>query len=128
MAALSDKERAELGPRIRERRESLYGTKRAAYQDAHINPSTWDRVEAGEPVRDDILRRVVRTLWPDTDGDWRRIPSLGVVDNPTEVDHRIEGAEPDDDVSPELRALIRATIEEVLRAEHSGDDAARRNA
>lgn len=108
MASLTSKDRGDLALRIRERRESIYGTKRAAYQDAKVNPTTWDRAEMGEPVRDDIMRRIVRLLWPASDGDWRRIDDATRDDNDNG----------DGEVSPELRAVIRQTVREVLAAEH----------
>lgn len=71
--AMTDAERIELGERIRRQREVAFGTKRAAYQEAGVNAATWDRAEAGESIRGDRLRSIVRTLWPDTLGDWTAI-------------------------------------------------------
>jgi hypothetical protein len=68
--SINDAERADLGERIRTQRERLFGTKKAAYQAADVNSATWDKAEAGESVRGDLLRRIVRTLWPETEGDW----------------------------------------------------------
>ena len=70
---MTDRDRVALGGLIRSRRERDFGTKRAAYAAAEVNAATWDRAESGEPVRPDRLRRIVRLLWPETQGDWTLI-------------------------------------------------------
>lgn len=75
--SISDAERVDLGERIKARRERLFGTKKAAYQAAEVNAATWDKAEAGESVRGDLLRRIVRELWPETEGDWTLIGQEG---------------------------------------------------
>jgi hypothetical protein len=72
---ISEEVRTQIGERIQRRRQAKYGTKRAAYSDAGVNPTTWDRIEQGLPVREDRLRAAVKLLWPETEGDWRRIPA-----------------------------------------------------
>lgn len=71
--SISEADRAALGEKIRRQRERQYGTKKAAYQAAEVNAATWDKAEAGESVRGDLLRRIVRTLWPETEGDWTMV-------------------------------------------------------
>ena len=100
----NQKQRVKLGKQIQDRRESRFGTRRAAYRAAHLNQATWNRAEVGLPVRTDILRVIVRTLWPDTDGDWRRIPKDGADDGP----------DPTEGLDPEVLRVIRATVREVL--------------
>ena len=74
--AMSDAERAELGDRIRKQRERKFGTKKAAYQEAGVNAGTWDKAEAGESIRGDRLRNIVRILWPESEGDWTAIDEV----------------------------------------------------
>ena len=63
----------ELARRIESRRIQVFGSKIAAYRAAGLAPPTWDRIEAGEPVRPDRLAAAVRVLWPETQGDYRLI-------------------------------------------------------
>lgn len=75
---MTERERHALAGYVRERRRSQFGTKSAAYRAARINSATWDRIEAGQPVREDRLLSAIKTLWPDGDGDWRTViePSI----------------------------------------------------
>lgn len=68
-------ERARLAARIAERADALFDYKSDAYRAAGVNPATWDKVIAGDEVRASTLRKVVRTLWPESNGDWRKIPA-----------------------------------------------------
>ncbi|TAJ21824.1 MAG: hypothetical protein EPO65_00555 [Dehalococcoidia bacterium] len=70
---MSEQDRADLGAAIKRQRERLYGTKKAAYVAAEVNQHTWEKAERGEALRGDRLRRIVRTLWPETEGDWTLI-------------------------------------------------------
>jgi hypothetical protein len=83
---ISEEVRTQIGERIQRRRQAKYGTKRAAYSDAAVNPTTWDRIEQGLPVREDRLRAAVKLLWPETEGDWRRIPAPSTQPEPNEAD------------------------------------------
>lgn len=73
LVAIDAADRARLGDLIKTRRERKHGTKKAAYQAAGVNAATWDKAEAGESVRPDLLRKIVRDLWPETEGDWEEI-------------------------------------------------------
>ena len=70
---ITDSERTLLAGRIQAERMRQFGSKSAAYQTAGLNSATWDRIEAGQVVRDDRLIAAVRTLWPSSGGDWRKI-------------------------------------------------------
>lgn len=69
----NDIDRAALGRKIEAQRLRVFGTRAAAYRAAGVNPMTWSRLEAGEPVRADRLAAAVKALWPRTGGDWRLI-------------------------------------------------------
>jgi hypothetical protein len=104
--SISDSERASLGEQIRRQRERQYGTKKAAYQAAEVNAATWDKAELGEPVRGDLLRRIVRTLWPETEGDWTLIGAAPNV--PPSLEDRVA----------ELERLIRQLAGEPPQPPH----------
>ena len=99
---MSENERADLGEQIRNARERIYGTKLAAYTAADVNAATWSKAEAGDPIRGDLLRKIVRTLWPESQGDWTRIGSVGG-----------EGQAGDYVASPGDRAVIALTEEQL---------------
>lgn len=69
VSPVNESERKQLGELIASQRKTQYGTKSAAYKEASVNAATWDRAEAGETVREDKLRSIVRLLWPSTNGD-----------------------------------------------------------
>jgi hypothetical protein len=93
LVAIDAADRARLGDLIQTRRERKHGTKKAAYQAAGVNAATWDKAEAGESVRPDLLRKIVRNLWPETEGDWQEVvhgPQVGdpsMADLKERVDH-----------------------------------------
>lgn len=99
---MSENERTQLGEQIRNARERIYGTKLAAYTAADVNAATWSKAEAGDPIRGDLLRKIVRTLWPESQGDWTRIGSVGG-----------EGQAGDYVASPGDRAAITLTEEQL---------------
>lgn len=77
---MTDEQRKFIGDRATDIRITRYGTKMAAYQAAGVNSATWDRIEKGEPVREDRLIAVVKTLWPDTGGQWQKVPGIDSTD------------------------------------------------
>lgn len=113
---ITDDEQVELGHLIRRERERKYGTKRAAYVTAGVNAGTWDRAESGELVRADILRKIVRTLWPESEGDWTKVVGApeqdpGYVSSPGA---RIESGVSNEQVLAAIEAMradIRAMLE-----------------
>lgn len=72
--SISDTQRAEIGARVKARRPRVYDRKKDAYNAADVHPDTWNKVEDGLSVSDISMRKVVRTLWPETDGEWQKIP------------------------------------------------------
>ena len=99
-----------LGERIEGERRRQYGTKKAAYTAADVNPATWDKAEAGEAhtLRDDRLARIVRTLWPESDGDWRRVMSVGGgVDDRREQEDTLLFQRPEGLTDDQWAALLR---------------------
>lgn len=75
---ISSDERAALAALVTSERVRQHGTRSGAYRAAGLNATTWQRIEDGLPVRQDRLVAAVRTLWPESGGDWRRI---GVSDD-----------------------------------------------
>lgn len=105
---MSDEERVRLGRLIATRRKSKFGTARAAYEAAGVNSGTWQKAEKGASIREDRMVAIVRLLWPETDGDWTLVPSVGPT---AQADHqyvsssaseRVEGGKQDAEV---LRAI-----------------------
>jgi len=112
---MNEAERTVLGAQIQRRREQAFETKRAAYAAAGVNPATWDRAEAGEPVRPDRLRRIVRLLWPESEGDWGRIGAAtpaSDADRVAELERQV--------------AVLRAQLDLVARAADVPRDALER--
>lgn len=72
---MSDDERRSIAGRVRMQRQKMFGTKSDAYKAANLNSATWDRIEAGLPVREDRLIAALKALWPKSDGDWTAINS-----------------------------------------------------
>lgn len=105
---MSEKERALLGSLVERERSRRFGTKRAAYIKAEVNAATWDKVEAGGPVRGDRLRLIVRALWPETDGDWTQLREMRP--DAAWPSEQLEVAADYDDVAD---ALARATPEQL---------------
>lgn len=70
---MNDEERAALAALVTSERVRQYGTRSAAYRAAGLNAMTWQKIEDGQPVREDRRAAAVRTLWPESGGDWRRV-------------------------------------------------------
>lgn len=97
---MNEAQRASIGERVAAERRAQFATKSAAYRAARLNAATWDRIESGLPVREDRLIAAIRTLWPPSGGDWRRIgPQLQQYDGP----------------QPERRPYVPPTLGEQLR-------------
>jgi hypothetical protein len=69
---MSDEEdRGRLAIYVRRRRRELYGTVESALRESKINRATWQRIEAGDTVRDDKLAAAEKALgWQPGDA-WR---------------------------------------------------------
>lgn len=67
---MTDEQRTILGGMVEAARRSRYGSKSAAYTRAGVNAATWDRIESGQPVREDRPVAAINLLWPEADGNW----------------------------------------------------------
>jgi hypothetical protein len=71
---MTEMQRRDFAERVERERIYKFGdNKKAAYTKAGVNSGTWDRLEAGLPVAPRTLSTVCRNLWPDSEGDWRRL-------------------------------------------------------
>jgi hypothetical protein len=67
-------QREDLKERLEDIVRRRYGGKKiGAYKDADVNPATWARAEQGLTIKPASLVAIVRTMWPETGGDWRKI-------------------------------------------------------
>jgi hypothetical protein len=71
--APTEDQRRDLAQRIQALRIQRFATKKDAYNEAQVNAATWTSAEAGNSLRPDRLRAIVKLLWPETGGDWRLI-------------------------------------------------------
>lgn len=76
MAEMTPEQRLRLATAARRERLAQFGTKLAAYREAGINSATWDRIEAAETVKEHTLVQAIKLLWPNTSGDWTRVPGV----------------------------------------------------
>lgn len=72
---LTDEIRAKIAAMIRAARREKFGTKSAAYRQAGVNAATWDNAEAGLSLREDTFAAVLKTLWPESGGNWESVIS-----------------------------------------------------
>lgn len=70
---MAESERKSVAGRVRMQRQAMFGTKSDAYKAAGLNPATWDRLEAGLPIREDRLIAALKVLFPQSGGDWTAI-------------------------------------------------------
>lgn len=115
---LTQEQRDDLAERLERIRISRYGGNRqAAYTDARVNANTWKSAELGRRIAERSLIAIVRKMWPETDGDWRKLdpPLGGEPDREAEV--KSWG------LHPEAEAKILA----VLKADRADRDAERRS-
>ena len=73
---MTEADRALIAQRVQAQRSVQFGTRSAAYRAAGLNSGTWGRIEAGLVVREDRMIAAVKTLWPSTGGDWRKVPDV----------------------------------------------------
>lgn len=85
----------------------MFGTKKAAYNKAGVNPGTWDKAEAGQLVRGDRLRQIVAVLWPSSEGDWQAIPPVGGRAYVAAPGPRVDGAIGDDEAIRAIEQMQR---------------------
>ncbi|KNX38059.1 hypothetical protein [Luteipulveratus halotolerans] len=80
---MNQTDRERIAQRVKDQRTAKYGTKSGAYQAAGLNAATWDRIESGQSVREDRLVAALKTLWPDSGGNWRKVPgALSIGEGP----------------------------------------------
>lgn len=131
VCAVNEEERLKLAERlVAERNDRFKGSKKAAYTAAGVNSATWDRAEAGQSIKEHSRVAIVRALWPESGGDWTKIPEPDLTTwddlaNPRydakSMARRMDGLE---DRIAELLTRV-GLMEEVLLAE--GDDDADRD-
>jgi len=109
--SMSDQERAELGARIEAERLRRFDKASDAYVAAGLSSGTWASLERGASTKPLSVRKAVRLLWPETDGDWRKIPAEG---------ERTGVAEPDR--IAELTAAVAALAQRVAALEVTRGD------
>lgn len=105
---MNEAQRRDLAARIESKRLSDYGgNRRRAYTAAGVNAATWTKAEDAQPIAERSYVAIIRALWPETYGDWRRMsPPLG--DDPV--------AELTDKELETLRQIIGAAeVDEALR-------------
>lgn len=109
-------DRHRLGARLlREQNSPRFGgMKKAAYSAAKVTQATWENAINGRSMKDQKIRQIVVHLWPETEGDWRRIPGLKDAGDTYDV-LLSEIAEAVS--TPENYEVIRATIEAERRGE-----------
>lgn len=116
-------QREDLGRRIQDALTWKFdGVKSKLYQKAEVNAQTLDNALAGKPLAERTLLKVVRTIWPETGGDWRRItPPLGSRTNlagrqgpPVDIIW-VESELKDSDLDPRAKAVIHQALEHYAR-------------
>lgn len=102
-------DRRRLGRRLlREQNGPLFkGEAKAAYTAADVSQLTWKNATEGLSVKDHTIRRIVVNLWPEANGDWRRIPDL---DPPANRFDAVLEAVDRAGFSPETRAKVLDAI------------------
>lgn len=93
MGEMTDLQRARFAELARDQ-ERVLGTKRAAYVRAEVSPTTWARVvDESLSIKAHVVGKVVRGLWPEAQGDWRKIPGMGmsaVPDAPSDFQAQLD--------------------------------------
>lgn len=75
---MNEDERRDFAERLRgERTRRFLGSRKAAYTAAGVNAATWSRAENAETIKEASLVAIVSALWPESGGDWKKIPSAG---------------------------------------------------
>ena len=74
---MTEQDRERLAARLRmEQQVRFFGIAKDAYTAAGVNSATWARAVAGQTITPRKQIQIVVKLWPDTQGDWTRIPDL----------------------------------------------------
>lgn len=73
---MSDEDRAALAARLTlEQDDRFLGVAIRAYTAAGVNAATWARAINGLSIKPHTQRAIVANLWPETRGDWTKIPA-----------------------------------------------------
>lgn len=74
---MTEQDRERLAARLRmEQQVRFFGIAKDAYTAAGVNSATWTRAVTGQTITPRKQIQIVAKLWPDTQGDWTRIPDL----------------------------------------------------
>lgn len=114
---MTEGQRQDLARRVKDKRVSDYGgNRRRAYTDAKVNAATWTKVEKGESIAERSYVAIIKTLWPETHGDWQRLdpPLTGLPDDATWREYVAAM-----NLSPEVEAGVIAAIEADRAAKES---------
>lgn len=115
----NERERMDLAGRIRAVRLDRYeGNRRAAYNEAGVNAATWDSAESGARLAERSLVKIVKTLWPETGGDWTQLqPPLGGTGQELSIEDEVRRAE----LAPATKEyLLRVLAEDDARRKSEG--------
>lgn len=113
---LNEQERRLLADRLRGvRMRQFKGNKKAAYTAAGVNSATWERAETAKSIKEHKRVQIVAALWPETGGDWTRIPAPDPIED---LRRAIEAAP----IPEAARRKMLADLEESAMDEEVGDD------
>lgn len=110
----------ELRPDFARRLEAVrikLGDRKAAYTMVGVNAATWTRAETGLSLKEGSEVKIIRRLWPASDGDWRKIePPLRVLDEGDETAIQVRRSNlPEQAKARILRMLGEEGAEEMRR-------------
>ena len=78
---MTEDERAAFAARLDlELRERFLGVAQRAYRAAGVNAATWKRAVTGLTIKPHKQIEIVVNHWPETRGDWTKIPAEPVLD------------------------------------------------
>lgn len=99
---MTEEDRERLAARLRmEQQVRFFGIAKDAYTAAGVNSATWARAVAGQTITPRKQIQIVVKLWPETQGDWTKIPDLDGRGGDSRLGREIE----------ELREAVRAARE-----------------
>lgn len=77
LTGMTEQDRERLAARLRrEQQVRFFGIAKDAYSAAGVNSATWARAVTGQTITPRKQIQIVVKLWPETEGDWTRIPDL----------------------------------------------------
>lgn len=76
---MTQEDRERLAARLlREQDARFLGVAKDAYTTAGVNSATWKRATGAESIKRHKQIQIVVKLWPETGGDWTKIPGIGL--------------------------------------------------